>query len=124
MTFYAETFRKMCLSASNMLANKQEDINNLNVFPVPDGDTGINMSLTMRSINDVAAQDTTLADMSRQIADRFLRSARGNSGAILSLFFRGMAKSFDGLETADAKDMAAVPRRPIGRLDNPPRVRF
>ena len=106
MVFQAETFRKMCLSASNMLENKQTEINNLNVFPVPDGDTGINMSLTMRSVNDVAVSNGTLSDVSRQIADRFLRSARGNSGAILSLFFRGMAKSFDGQETADAEAMA------------------
>ena len=107
MTFYAETFRKMCLSAANMLDNKQVEINNLNVFPVPDGDTGINMCLTMRSIDNVAASDT-LSDCAHRIADRFLRSARGNSGAILSLFFRGMSKSFDGMETADAKAMAAA----------------
>ena len=90
-----------------MLDNKQEEINNLNVFPVPDGDTGVNMCLTMRSIDNVPTTDT-LSDCAHRVADRFLRSARGNSGAILSLFFRGMSKALDGLETADAKTMAGA----------------
>ena len=106
MVFQAETFRRMCLSASNMLENKQTEINNLNVFPVPDGDTGINMCLTMRSAHDVPVATGALSDVARQLADRFLRSARGNSGAILSLFFRGVAKSLDGLQEADGKAMA------------------
>ena len=106
MIINGEIFRKMCVSAANSLANNQEDINNLNVFPVPDGDTGINMSLTMRSIKDIKVEPGTLAESASRVAEKVLRSARGNSGAILSLFFRGMAKSFRDLEEADADQIA------------------
>ncbi len=104
------TFFEMLVSAANSLDNSKEVINNMNVFPVPDGDTGINMTLTMRTMKNIEG-NYTLSDCAKKAADVALRSARGNSGAILSLFFRGMSKAFKGLEEADSADMAKALRR-------------
>ena len=98
----------MVISAANALDNNKITINNMNVFPVPDGDTGINMTLTMASVRTLSNYDGTVSDCADKIANMVLRSARGNSGAILSLFFRGMAKSLKGLETATASDIAVA----------------
>ena len=103
-------FQQMCVSAANSLDSKKTEINNLNVFPVPDGDTGINMSLTMKPVREIRVEPGTLSEAAGRVADRVLRAARGNSGAILSLFFRGMAKSFKGLDKADSKDIAKAIR--------------
>lgn len=103
-------FYEMMFSAANALDNSKDIINNMNVFPVPDGDTGINMTLTMRTMKGLENFDN-LSDCAKKAADVALRSARGNSGAILSLFFRGMAKAFKGLDAADASDMALAFRR-------------
>ena len=105
-----EKFQKMVASAANSLDSEKTEINNLNVFPVPDGDTGINMSLTMKPARDIQVEPGTLAEAASNVANRLLRAARGNSGAILSLFFRGMAKSFEGLDKADNKDIAKAIR--------------
>ncbi|MBE6546160.1 MAG: DAK2 domain-containing protein [Ruminococcaceae bacterium] len=105
MTINGTKFYGMLISAANALDNKQEIINNMNVFPVPDGDTGINMTLTMRTMKNLSDTDS-LSDCAKKAADVALRSARGNSGAILSLFFRGMAKAFRGLEEADCVHVA------------------
>jgi len=94
----------MVVSANHMLTNKKEEANNMNVFPVPDGDTGINMSLTMSKLEKIDA-DLPLGACAAQIADSMLRSARGNSGAILSLFFRGVAKALRDLEDTDAEGL-------------------
>ena len=110
MTINGSKFYGMLISAANALDNKQEIINNMNVFPVPDGDTGINMTLTMRTMNNLSDADS-LSDCAKKAADVALRSARGNSGAILSLFFRGMAKAFKGLNDADSAVVAAAFRR-------------
>ena len=96
----------MVISAANALDNNKVTINNMNVFPVPDGDTGINMTLTMASVRTLSNYDGTVSDCADKIANMVLRSARGNSGAILSLFFRGIAKSLKGLEVATATDIA------------------
>lgn len=96
----------MVVSAANALDNNKVVINNMNVFPVPDGDTGINMTLTMASVRTLSSFDGTVGDCADKIANMVLRSARGNSGAILSLFFRGIAKSLKGLEVATAADLA------------------
>ena len=96
------------ISAANALDNNKTAINNMNVFPVPDGDTGINMSLTLdavRKLDDDFAQKN-VSDLSKKIASLILRAARGNSGAILSLFFRGMSKAFANCEEADTSDVA------------------
>jgi len=91
----------MALSGAALLSNKMEEINNLNVFPVPDGDTGINMSLTMSTVGQ--AQDGKgVGATADKIAGLMLRSARGNSGAILSLFFRGFAKALKDVDEAGA----------------------
>ena len=105
-----EKFQKMVASAANSLDSEKTEINNLNVFPVPDGDTGINMSLTMKPAREIQVEPGTLAEAAGRVANRLLRAARGNSGAILSLFFRGMAKSFEGLEQADTEDIAKAIR--------------
>lgn len=105
-----EQFQKMCASAANSIDSQKTEINNLNVFPVPDGDTGINMSLTMKPVRKIHIAPGTLSETAGRVADRVLRSARGNSGAILSLFFRGMAKSFKGLDKADSEDIAKAIR--------------
>lgn len=110
MTINGSKFYDMLISAANALDNKQEIINNMNVFPVPDGDTGINMTLTMRTMKNLSSEDS-LSDCAKKAADVALRSARGNSGAILSLFFRGMAKAFRGLEDADSEVVACAFRR-------------
>lgn len=96
----------MTVSAANALDNNKAAVNNMNVFPVPDGDTGINMTLTLSGVREIGETMESIADCSKKIADMVLRSARGNSGAILSLFFRGMAKALVGKEEADARDMA------------------
>ena len=101
-------FSRMIVSASAAIELKKQKINELNVFPVPDGDTGTNMSMTLAA----AAQDlkkrspeslTKAADMT---ASSLLRGARGNSGVILSLLFRGFSKSLKGKLEADGKDFA------------------
>ncbi len=106
MKIDGKIFSQMCVSGANALDNNQATINALNVFPVPDGDTGINMSLTMSSVQNLDDFDGTISDCAMRISNNILRSARGNSGAILSLFFRGFAKSLKGLESADAEDFA------------------
>ena len=106
MTLNGQLFFEMLVSAANALDNEQEVINNMNVFPVPDGDTGINMTLTLRTMNGLQNYKGALSDCAKQAAEVALRAARGNSGAILSLFFRGMSKAFRGLDTADIADVA------------------
>ncbi|MBE6556943.1 MAG: DAK2 domain-containing protein [Ruminococcaceae bacterium] len=104
-------FYQMLVSAANALDNSKTPINNMNVFPVPDGDTGINMTLTMSTIKALSDFEGTLSDCAEKTSSLILRAARGNSGAILSLFFRGVAKSFRGLECADSADVARAFKR-------------
>ncbi|MBT3320230.1 MAG: DAK2 domain-containing protein [Clostridia bacterium] len=103
-----EQFKDMILVAASLLEKSKEDLNALNVFPVPDGDTGTNMSLTMMT----AVKEVKGADASKvsNIADALslgaLKGARGNSGVILSQIFRGFAKGLEGLGEAKAADFA------------------
>lgn len=106
MKIDGKLFSKMCISAANALDNDQAVINALNVFPVPDGDTGVNMSLTMSPLQFLADFEGTVSDCATKVADCMLRAARGNSGAILSLFFRGFAKALKGLDEVDSADVA------------------
>lgn len=101
MKLTGSLYRSMALSGAALLNNKMEEINNLNVFPVPDGDTGINMSLTMSTVGQ-APEGKGVGATADKIAGLMLRSARGNSGAILSLFFRGFAKALKDVDVADA----------------------
>jgi len=93
-TISAELFAKMFLAGAKNLEAKKEWINELNVFPVPDGDTGTNMSMTiMSAAKEVAAlEDPTMKALAKAISSGSLRGARGNSGVILSQLFRGFTK--------------------------------
>lgn len=93
-TINAELFARMFLAGANNLEAKKEWINELNVFPVPDGDTGTNMSMTiMSAAKEVAAiENPTMASLAKAISSGSLRGARGNSGVILSQLFRGFTK--------------------------------
>lgn len=90
----AEVLKTVVLSAAKNLESKKEWINELNVFPVPDGDTGTNMTMTiMAAANEVAAiKDPTMESIAKALSSGSLRGARGNSGVILSQLFRGFAK--------------------------------
>ena len=99
-------FAKMIKGGAAFLRSKKKTVNELNVFPVPDGDTGDNMSMTMEGgVNAVEssgkAGDAKLDRVSEQLAHGMLLGARGNSGVILSQLFAGMAKVFEGCEEAD-----------------------
>ena len=99
-------FAKMFKGGAAFLRSKADKVNELNVFPVPDGDTGDNMSMTMDGgVNAVDRSenmsDSSLGEVSEQVAHGMLLGARGNSGVILSQLFAGMAKVFDGCESAD-----------------------
>ena len=93
-TINAELFARMFLAGANNLEAKKEWINELNVFPVPDGDTGTNMSMTiMSAAKEVAGiENPTMASLAKAISSGSLRGARGNSGVILSQLFRGFTK--------------------------------
>ena len=106
----AAAFKEGMLCAYAALSANVQQINDLNVFPVPDGDTGTNMGLTMeRAANELRKADfpgvSAAADC---VASALLRAARGNSGVILSLLFRGISKKLKGLVEADAKSFAAA----------------
>ncbi|MCY6483992.1 DAK2 domain-containing protein [Clostridium aestuarii] len=96
--------RNMVINASNRLEEKKEFVNSLNVFPVPDGDTGTNMSMTFRSavLEIEKSQNISIGEISKQIAKGALMGARGNSGVILSQIFRGIAKGLEGKSKVDA----------------------
>ncbi len=114
MILNGTSYRDMVISGANNLANERENINRLNVFPVPDGDTGINMSLTMGAVrSDLPSFDGNVSQVADKVANMLLRGARGNSGVILSLFFRGIAKECKGKETVDAPDLAAAFKRGV-----------
>lgn len=102
-------FRDSIISAANNIANSRQAVDALNIFPVPDGDTGTNMSMTISAAaKEMAAlaDNCTIDEASAKCASALLRGARGNSGVILSLIFRGFAKGFKGLKEAGAKDIA------------------
>ena len=106
----AAAFREMFLCANAALEENKQTINELNVFPVPDGDTGTNMSLTMNAaaIELSKKSHSEIGAAADCVASALLRGARGNSGVILSLLFRGIAKSLKGKECATASDFSAA----------------
>ena len=97
------------VAAAALEANKKQ-INELNVFPVPDGDTGTNMSMTMGAAAAELRKKPAggVGDVAKITANALLRGARGNSGVILSLLFRGLSKTLKGKDTFDAHDFAAA----------------
>ncbi len=99
----AKMLQKMFLAGAKGLEAKKEYINELNVFPVPDGDTGTNMTMTiMAAAKDVAnLQNPTLTELGKAISSGSLRGARGNSGVIMSQIFRGFVKELKGLDIID-----------------------
>ena len=99
------------ISGSNNISKYKKQINELNIFPVPDGDTGTNMSMTigaaaeeLKKLDDAA----TAAQVAKKAASSMLRGARGNSGVILSLLFRGISKGLEGREEISAEDLVAA----------------
>lgn len=96
-------------SAAVTIEKYRKEIDELNVYPVPDGDTGTNMSMTISAARrelEVLPDSATIAEVAEKTASAMLRGARGNSGVILSLLFRGFAKGMSGLEEADGRDIA------------------
>jgi len=102
------TFKKMLLGAAVNLENNKAIVDSLNVFPVPDGDTGTNMNLTVQSaIKEISnLSDSTIAHIAEAAANGSLMGARGNSGVILSQLFRGVAKGLNGSNRIDCKIIA------------------
>ena len=94
--------------ATRFLERHRDSINALNVFPVPDGDTGTNMLLTMRSVNEESskATDSSAAAVASAMARGALLGARGNSGVILSQFFHGLAQGLHGKDEINGEDLA------------------
>ena len=110
-TIDGASFCRLICSAAAAVENNCQKINELNVFPVPDGDTGTNMGMTLGAAAadlSKAPQDITLTKAADMTASALLRGARGNSGVILSLLFRGFSSAWKGKLSADGRDFAAA----------------
>ena len=103
-------FKQMVLHGAAAITAQKQAINDLNVFPVPDGDTGTNMSMTIgTAVTELRKSEPATVDKAASVtASALLRGARGNSGVILSLLFRGISKGLKGMETADAAAFSAA----------------
>ena len=103
-------FKQMVAFGAACIAQQKQTINDLNVFPVPDGDTGTNICLTIQTaVNELRKnQPATVEEAAKITASGLLRGARGNSGVILSLLFRGMSKALKGVAEADGAQLAAA----------------
>lgn len=108
--FDGQDYRKAMLAAAAWLEQHREQINKLNVFPVPDGDTGTNMAATMRSATKAIADvtDTNVSVVANKLSEGAIRGARGNSGVILSQILRGIASGLDKKATFTAQEFAAA----------------
>ncbi len=109
-TITGALFKEMLLFGAVSITASKQSINDLNVFPVPDGDTGTNMSLTIQTAAaELKKKDfKTVDEVAGVAANAMLRGARGNSGVILSLLFRGISKSLKGQDTADGVTLASA----------------
>lgn len=110
MTISGKLLRDAFISGANNIYNNRREVDELNVFPVPDGDTGTNMSMTIKNALEELANmpdGCTVGEVTKKAASAMLRGARGNSGVILSLLFRGLSKGLSGKETASAEDLSA-----------------
>lgn len=99
------------ISGSNNIVKYKKQVNELNIFPVPDGDTGSNMSMTIGAAAEELASlsdGVSAGEVAKKAASHMLRGARGNSGVILSLLFRGFSQGLDGKESASAEDLVAA----------------
>lgn len=104
-------FRDAVISAAITINNRKREVDELNVYPVPDGDTGTNMSMTIGNAVDELKRmpaDIPISEAASAVASALLRGARGNSGVILSLLFRGFAKGLNGLDEASCENFAAA----------------
>ncbi|MGL5416631.1 MAG: DAK2 domain-containing protein [Clostridium sp.] len=101
-------FYNMVVNGSNRLAEQSDFVNALNVFPVPDGDTGTNMSMTFKAaVKEIEnIQSDSIGEVSKKLAKGALMGARGNSGVILSQILRGISKGLEGKDTVDYKELA------------------
>ena len=101
-------FKKMLVAGARMLANHSEIVDKLNVFPVPDGDTGKNMTMTFTAgaTKVGTSKELSIGVLTKQLSRELLMGARGNSGVILSQLFRGFATGLDGLDVATIEDLA------------------
>ena len=106
---------RMIIAGANELAANKQLVDAMNVFPVPDGDTGTNMSLTVMAAAREAEKKGSLmaADVTKAASSGALRGARGNSGVITSQLFRGFAKGLEGLEEAGVKELAAAAQQAV-----------
>lgn len=110
------TFQGMLEGGAANLRLHAREVNELNVFPIPDGDTGDNMLMTMEGGTGIdVEEDCILADAAKQITDGMLLGARGNSGVILSQFFAGIAEGFGDVSTADVRDMELAFQKGVER---------
>ncbi|OOP73931.1 DAK2 domain-containing protein [Clostridium beijerinckii] len=103
-------FYNMVVNASNKLLEQSDFVNALNVFPVPDGDTGTNMSMTFKAaVKEIEGMDTySIGEISKKLAKGALMGARGNSGVILSQILRGFSKGLEGKKEVDIKEFAVA----------------
>ena len=101
-------YKNALISGANNIIKQREEINSLNIFPVPDGDTGTNMSVTFEAAAKALAESsaTRIDEVASEAASAMLKSARGNSGVILSLLFRGIANGFKGRSEVNGKELA------------------
>ncbi|MCH5209208.1 MAG: DAK2 domain-containing protein [Oscillospiraceae bacterium] len=110
MTINGQILRDAIISGANNIYNRRREVDELNVFPVPDGDTGTNMSMTIKNaaleLSNVPS-GATVGEAAKKAASAMLRGARGNSGVILSLLFRGLSKGLAGKDSVSAKDLSA-----------------
>ena len=110
--------RDAFISAANAISNNKKKVDELNVFPVPDGDTGTNMSMTLSNAKKellLLSDGTTVAEAAKVMASGLLRGARGNSGVITSLLFKGFDKAFAGKTEADTSDLADAMEKGVER---------
>ena len=108
--------RDAMISGANNINNQRSRVDELNVFPVPDGDTGTNMGMTVgAAVRELEAlpDDCTVSEAAKTAASAMLRGARGNSGVITSLLFRGFSKALDGKKTAGVEDIIAALKKGV-----------
>ena len=112
--------RDAIISGANNINNQRSRVDELNVFPVPDGDTGTNMGMTVgAAVRELEALDDscTVGESAKTAASAMLRGARGNSGVITSLLFRGFSKALEGKKEADVADIVAALQKGVEGAD-------
>lgn len=114
-TIDGQMLKKMIISAANNLSNNRKTVDDLNVFPVPDGDTGTNMSMTILAVKREleASDDTTCGGVAEIAAHASLRGARGNSGVILSQFLRGLSKGLKDMEVIEIPEIVNAMKQSV-----------